>query len=140
MTPHALADLHHAAFTRDRGWSADEFAGLLDSPHVQLLQHPGGFALVRTVAGESELLTLAVDPAHQRQGLGHLLLQDWMKAIRDQAETAFLEVASDNDVARRLYARCGFAVIATRPAYYARTSGPAADALIMSRALTPRQA
>ncbi|MDF1729040.1 MAG: ribosomal-protein-alanine acetyltransferase, partial [Sulfitobacter sp.] len=69
MKPADLARLHAAAFTRERPWAAAEFAALLENRHTALLTRPHGFALTRTVAGESELLTLAVDPAHQRQGI-----------------------------------------------------------------------
>jgi len=41
-----------------------------------------------------------------------------------------LEVAADNDVARRLYARYGFRQVGRRPRYYYR-SGAVVDALIL---------
>ena len=100
MTPAALAALHAAAFTQDRPWQEAEFASLLDSPFMQLFTRPGGFALTRTIAGESELLTLAVDPARQRQGLGRALLHDWLAALPADCDSAFLEVAADNLPAR----------------------------------------
>lgn len=133
MTPARLAELHAAAFTHERPWSADEMGGLLDSPHVTLLPHPHGFALTRLILDEAELLTLAVDPAQQRQGIGDSLMQTWLDQLESRAATAFLEVAADNTPARALYHRHGFAVISTRPAYYRRTQGPDADALIMQR-------
>ncbi|NUH65050.1 GNAT family N-acetyltransferase [Sulfitobacter sp. S0837] len=136
MTPTELAALHAAAFTRDRPWGVDEFASLRDSPFVELYTRPGGFALTRTIAGESELLTLAVDPAQQRQGLGRGLVQDWITALPPDTTHAFLEVAADNAPARALYLSMGFAQVATRRAYYARASGPAVDACIMRRDLT----
>ncbi|APE44306.1 ribosomal-protein-alanine acetyltransferase [Sulfitobacter alexandrii] len=133
MTPEALARLHAAAFSTDRAWSAAEIGSLLDSPHVRLHRDPHGFALTRLVLDEAELLTLAVDPAHQRRGIGARLLTDWLDSIAGRAATAFLEVAADNAAARALYDRHGFAVIGTRPAYYRRTVGPDADAVIMQR-------
>ncbi len=135
MTPARLAELHAAAFTHERPWSAPEMASLLDSPHVTLLPHPHGFALTRLILDEAELLTLAVDPAHQRQGIGDSLMQSWLDRLETRAATAFLEVAADNTPARTLYQRHGFAVISTRPGYYRRTPGPNADALIMQRYL-----
>ena len=44
----------------------------------------------------------------------------------------FLEVASDNAAARALYAKAGFIQTGLRPAYYLRTTGPAADALTLT--------
>ncbi|MEX3314573.1 GNAT family N-acetyltransferase [Sulfitobacter sp. PS-8MA] len=136
MTAAELATLHAAAFTRDRPWRAEEFASLLDSPFTTLLTRPGGFALIRSIAEESELLTLAVDPAHQRRGLGRALVQDWITALPRSITSGFLEVAEDNAPARALYAAMGFAQVATRRAYYARPGGPPVDACILRRDLT----
>ncbi|UWR30867.1 GNAT family N-acetyltransferase [Sulfitobacter sp. W002] len=136
MTPAALAALHAAAFTQDRPWQEAEFTSLLDSPFVELFTRPGGFALTRTIAGESELLTLAVAPARQRQGLGRALLRDWLAALPADCDSAFLEVAADNLPARALYADEGFAQIAIRRAYYARKDAAAVDACILRRMLT----
>lgn len=131
-----LARLHWAAFTVGRPWRADEFDTLLVSPHVSLHQAPHGFALTRLVAGEAELLTLAVDPAHQRQGIAQALLKTWLEGLRNQAETAFLEVAADNGAAQALYSKLGFVEVARRAGYYSRPDGPSVDAVIMRMALT----
>ena len=96
---------------------------------------PGGATLTRTIAGESELLTLAVDPAQQRRGWAGPL-RDWLAALPADCESAFLEVAADNLPARALYADQGFAQIATRRAYYARSGVPPVDACILQRVLT----
>ncbi|WP_299622045.1 ribosomal protein S18-alanine N-acetyltransferase [uncultured Tateyamaria sp.] len=130
MTPEALAELHRAAFTVERPWSADEFRDLLEARHTHLTCAMHGFALWRSVAGEAELLTLTVDPQHQGRGLGTRLMQRWMAQAARGADSAFLEVAQDNLAACALYARCGFATVARRPKYYARHDG-AADALVM---------
>lgn len=141
MTPAALATLHAAAFTTERPWSAAEFEDLLTSPLVALHSQPHGFALCRTVAGESELLTLAVDPSHQRQGIGRTLTQAWLEALHNTgaAERAFLEVASDNAGAIALYSALGFSNIGRRRAYYHRNGQQAADALVMQLDLTHGQ-
>lgn len=136
MTPQQLAALHQSAFSAERPWSAAEFEALLDSPHVGVFTAAHGFALTRTVAGESELLTLAVDPAHQRQGIGRDLTQDWLSAITPYADTAFLEVAQDNSAAHALYLSLGFAEIGRRPAYYKRSNAISADAIVLRRSLT----
>lgn len=136
MTPAELAGLHRAAFQGERSWSSDEFSALLASRHVSLHHQPHAFALVRTVAGETELLTLAVHPGHQRQGRAEALLSDWLRAA--QATTAFLEVAADNTPARQLYRKQGFAEAGRRRSYYQRAQGCAADAVLMTLALPSR--
>ena len=136
MTPQDMSALHHRAFAPDRGWSPTEFAQLLCTPHVAAHVAPRGFALTRTIAGESELLTLAVAPEHQRRGIARSLVQDWLNSITGHAHSAFLEVASDNHAAQSLYAGFRFAQIACRQGYYLRKDAPSVDALILRRDLT----
>ena len=136
MSPDALAALHAAAFVHDRSWTAAEFNDLLDTPFVQLFTRTQGFALTRTLAGESELLTLAVHPQQRLRGIARALLADWLAEINGTADTAFLEVASDNAAAIALYRAQGFEQVSTRRGYYARSHAPAADALIFRRDLT----
>ena len=72
MTAAEMADVHAAAFTTPRPWSEAEIADLLASPLCFALTEPGGFLLGRVVAGEAELLTIAVAPDARRRGLGFL--------------------------------------------------------------------
>jgi len=65
----------------DRSWTAAEFNDLLDTPFVQLFTRTQGFALTRTLAGESELLTLAVHPQQRLRGIARALLADWLAEI-----------------------------------------------------------
>lgn len=131
-----LARLHRAAFTVSRPWSAAEIEGLIGSPHVALFRAAHGFALTRLVAGEAELLTVAVDPAHHRKGIAEGLLRRWLAEVGHTADTALLDVAADNFPAQSLYVKLGFAEAARRPEYYARPNAPRVDAVIMKLALT----
>ncbi|GFE48793.1 alanine acetyltransferase [Roseobacter cerasinus] len=138
MTPEDLAALHRLAFTSERPWSAAEFASLLAEEHVRPLHHTYGFALIRTVADESELLTLAVHPAHRRQHIGDTLVTEWLQSAK--AAQAFLEVAADNRAAQTLYSKHGFVETGRRKAYYRRAGAASVDAVLMTAALPPRQA
>ncbi len=136
MTADQMAALHAAAFSQSRPWSASEFATLLDSPHCFATGDDRAFALVRVIACEAELLTIATHPEHQRQGFARSCMANWMRQAASRgAACAFLEVAADNSGARALYDRCGFATCGQRRGYYARPNGPAVDAIVMSRAL-----
>lgn len=132
-TPAELAALHAQCFpTRPRPWSADEFAALLSGRGVFLLPGPQSFLLGLAIAGEAELLTLAVAPPARRQGLARTLLTRFDRAARERgAETAFLEVACDNIPARALYRSAGWSDAGRRRDYY----GPGTDALVMTRKL-----
>lgn len=136
MTPHQLADIHAAAFLSERPWHAEEFAQLLTQPYTSVYVGHEGFALTRTLAGESELLTLAVAPSSQRKGIARALLGQWLIEVRALADTAFLEVAADNAPAITLYETSGFRRSGLRKAYYKRANGPPVDAVLMTRALT----
>lgn len=136
MTPARMAQIHAAAFVHERGWTEAEFADLIQTRFVRVYTHDTGFALTRTLAGESELLTLAVDPTAQRRGTARALMRDWLEDIASEAQTAFLEVAADNDAALGLYDQFGFERSGLRRGYYARAEAPAVDALLMARALT----
>jgi ribosomal-protein-alanine N-acetyltransferase len=77
--------------------------------------------------------TIGVDPAHQRRGIGSLLLDDLTaEAVRRGCALLDLEVRADNAGAIALYERYGFRSIGIRRGYY-QPSG--ADALVMRRAL-----
>lgn len=136
-TPEDLAALHARAFAgQGRGWSATEFAELLASPLICLCAGPRGFALSRVVADEAELLTLATDPAHRRQGVAAALLAEIESTVRRRGATCqFLEVAADNVAARALYAAAGYAQTGRRAGYYARDERGRVDALLLSKAL-----
>ena len=133
------AVLHGEAFAPvgERGWTRQEIAELLAAPGVAGValragHHAVGIALYRFVADEAELLTIAVRPALQRRGAGRRLLAAVIVQARDAgARVLFLEVAADNQAARRLYESAGFQPVGKRAAYYRRDDGMAADALVM---------
>ncbi|WP_371129870.1 GNAT family N-acetyltransferase [Phenylobacterium sp.] len=137
----ALARVHAAAFAS--GWPPQEIAGLLDGPGgfallVEGEDRPLAFILCRAVAGEAEILTLAVDPAARRQGLALALVEAATGAARMAgAESLFLEVADDNPAARGLYAKAGFGEVGLRRGYYDRGAKPPADAVVMRLDLGP---
>ncbi|MFE3839366.1 ribosomal protein S18-alanine N-acetyltransferase [Pseudogemmobacter sonorensis] len=136
--PARLAALHAASFTTPRPWDAAEIAGLLASAPVFVLEEAGGFLIGRAIAGEAELLTLAVAPARRRQGLGRRLVEGFLTRARAlQAETAFLEVSAENPAAIALYESLGFRRAGVRRGYYAAPDGQRIDAIVMTRTLAP---
>ncbi|HVY33447.1 MAG TPA: GNAT family N-acetyltransferase [Caulobacteraceae bacterium] len=136
-----MAALHALAF--ETPWDAPAISALLAGPGVFALAVEGGgrleaFILMRAIAGEAEILTLATAPGFRRRGLARALLDAGLKlSAQAGAEKVFLEVAHDNRAAIDLYQDCDFRPTGRRPAYYARRSGPPADAIVLSRALDP---
>lgn len=136
-----LTALQAASF--ELPWSAQALAATLAGEGVLALVAEaeggiGGFIVARVAAGEAEVLTLAVDPAQRRRGLGERLVATVIDMARETgAEAVFLEVATDNPAAILLYQKLGFTTAGRRPAYYARREGPPSDALILRRDLAP---
>jgi len=91
-----------------------------------------GFALVRRILDEAELLLFAVDPAWRRRGLGALLLAQVQADLhRDGVAQMLLEMRRGNQ-AESLYRANGFAPIGMRPQYYRATNGDRIDAITFS--------
>ena len=122
-----------------RTGSADEIAQFMGAPgRISLLastapqQTVQGFLIARGAGDEAEILTLAVDPSHRRQGLARALLTAAIDSLRKAGSNwLFLEVESGNESARGLYQSLGAVAVGRRPRYYEH----GADADIFSLAL-----
>ena len=135
-----LAAMHAACFPEDP-WDAAALGRILALFGVfgylaGAADVPSGFILARDLGEEAEVLTLGVLPGNRRQGVGRDLLDAVIaEAGRRGLGSVVLEVAADNEAARRLYADAGFMPVGRRPRYYRRRSG-VVDALIMRRGIT----
>lgn len=111
-------------------WTKSQCAGILPMKGVSLTiadtEHgPVGFSLVRAVADEAELLLLAVDPVEQGQGIGQLLLDDFISTTREAGSSRLHLEVRDGNPAMKLYTRAGFVAAGRRRSYY---HGPGGDA------------
>lgn len=132
-----LADLHARAFYR--GWPTGEFATYIDDARqtptyiaTDARHHIAGFAIIRLVEDEAELLTIVVEDKWRAKGVGKSLLR---AAIDDltmtPARRLFLEVEDANVAALALYKGLGFEDVARREGYYTRPDGTKAAAVVM---------
>ncbi len=136
-----FAQIHAQAFPEP--WDEQAIAGMLAHPgSVAMMamggepRRIGGFILAQVAADEGEILTIAVDPAWQRNGVGAKLVDGVKRAAqRAGAQSLFLEVAESNSAARRLYEKCGFAEAGRRKGYYARPGSAAEDAIVLRASL-----
>lgn len=88
-----------------------------------------GYAGVSVRRPDSDVQTIAVSAAYQRQGIGARLLDQLLDyATEHGATSTMLEVRADNDPAISLYASRGFDTISVRRRYYQPAN---VDALIM---------
>lgn len=119
----ALAVLHGACF--DEEWNALFWRAAIldDATTVWGAERAGrliGLLAVRHVVDEAEILTIAVRTAERRAGVAAALLDHGLSELQKlDIETVFLEVATDNEAALKLYDRYQFQEVGHRPAYYA---------------------
>lgn len=94
-----------------------------------------GAVLARHAAGEGEILSIAIDPAHRGAGHGRALLEAALAALLAAGvATVWLEVRRSNEAAQRLYAGAGFVAVGVRRGYY---RDPLEDAVVLRRDLAP---
>lgn len=135
-----LAQLHGASF--HRGWGEGEFEAMLSERNtlVHRLRIGGkivGFAVSRMAADEAEILSIAVAASHRGRGLSNNLLLTHLGHLAGRGvRTVFLEVEENNQPARRLYQRAGFAVAGRRERYYRQADGEQLNAVLMRRDLS----
>lgn len=136
MTPAEMAKLHAACFTTPRPWSEAEFASLLSSDTTILAGNSLCFALVRHIADEAELLSIATDPIARRQGHAARVLGDVISQLSTlNVVSMFLEVAAENQAAIALYTSKGFAKSGERRGYYRTPTGEKRDAWLFTKRL-----
>jgi len=117
-------------------WTSDAFLSEMrksDSLFMVALRDDNiiGFAIIRQVGDDGELLQIAVDKSARRCGIGDLLMEAVLKyAVESKHQSVFLEVRCSNDAAVKLYEKHGFEPVRTRKDYY---NDPVEDALIMMK-------
>ena len=128
------------AFSTEYGeaWTRSQCAGILPMSGVVLTvardpvsREAQGFALLRTVADEAELLLIAVAPIAQHRGVGRALLAFFVDhSQRNGATRLHLEVR-DGNLAARMYNAAGFQIVGRRRDYYRGSDGRHFDALTL---------
>lgn len=135
----ALAKIHADCFAQN--WGTAELTSMYEQKGVFFLaarvsgtlgkKIDLGFGVIRSVAGEAEVLTIAVSPKHQGRGVGRKLMNAAMfQLYSDRAEMLFLEVDDANTAAVALYKKLGFKQVGERKSYYAESEG-SGTALVM---------
>ena len=140
----AVMKVMDAAFGKAFGeaWTRSQLSGILPMAGVTLAravergsERTIGFSLSRTVADEAELLLIAVMPSHHRQGVGTLLLDDFIdRARHNEVSRVHLEVR-DGNPAVGMYLAAGFSPVGRRRNYYHALGGERYDAITLAREL-----
>ena len=88
-----------------------------------------GFAVVKDVGEQWEILQIVIDTLYQQQGLASRLLEFIMTEAREkQIKKMHIEVRQSNSVAMSLYRKFKFKEVGLRKKYY----GDGEDAVVMS--------
>lgn len=117
-----LSRLHASCFAD--AWSESAFEALLASPatFALMVRSRGediGFVLARVAAGEAETLSLGVLPQARRRSAGkRLMVAAGEACLAAGGDRMFLEVGSENTVARNFYRHMGFREVGLRRGYY----------------------
>ena len=135
-----IARLHAEGFYR--GWTREEFAAYVagkDTPvyvACDSRRRIAGFAMLRHLGDEVELISIAVDRKWRNKGVGLMLMRALFDAVlMSPAKRMLLEVAADNTPALQLYGKLGFQKVGERKGYYPRPDGTPATAIVMARDL-----
>jgi ribosomal-protein-alanine N-acetyltransferase len=136
----AVAKLHAASFYR--GWPRQDIEAYLLDPDTPTLvacdaRHKVvGFAMLRLLGDDAELMTIAIEPKFRSKGVATALMRACFEdLLMTPSKRMILEVAADNPAAIKLYTRLGFTKLSERKGYYARPDGQPATALVMARTL-----
>jgi ribosomal-protein-alanine N-acetyltransferase len=138
----ALHQLDQACFPRGIAYSKAELHYFLTHPNCScwIAEQPenklAGFVIIERVSlngrPAGHIVTLDVDPGERRRGLGTLLMQTAEEQMKQEgAELMSLEVAANNDPARRFYRGFGFVANGRIEKYY----GGKVDAEVMEKVI-----
>ena len=118
-------------------WTRGNFFDVLSQGYVcRVYDDDGGgirgYAVLRLVLDEAELLNIGVAALQQRKGLGRAMLCEMLDGAREKnIRRVFLEVRASNSAALALYRSTGFGEIGVRRGYYQNANG-CEDAITMA--------
>ncbi len=116
-------------------WSLRHFVQELENPVASILVYDidgviVGYICYWLIAGEMQILNLAISPQSRRRGIAGRLLESAIeKCGQDGLSSAWLEVRAGNQAAIALYRGYGFKADGVRRAYYQDGE----DALLMGK-------
>ena len=110
--------------TNSAPWSERSFRNELDHKHgIFLTAIMGGevvgYGGIWLVIDEAHVTTIAVVPAHQRQGIARQLMTELLvRARKAGMKCSTLEARAGNEAAISLYEKLGFSITGRRKGYY----------------------
>jgi len=110
-------------------WSRVSLSQVMAQERYMILIGPSSYLIASKVCDEAEIERIAVLESARGQGLGREILESALEKLTTTgADRVFLEVRANNEIAIRLYERCGFVRNGLRRGYYEDGQ----DAVLMS--------
>ncbi len=136
-----VARLHAEGFYR--GWTREEFAAYIAGEGTPVYvacdskRRIAGFAMLRQLGEEVELITIAVDRRWRKKGVGLMLMRALFEALLRSPGQAHAARGCHRQSggAAKLYGKVGFVKVGERKGYYPRPDGTPATAIVMARDL-----
>ena len=133
-----FSSIHYKSFENENLRFSSKFIfSLLKNPNISYIYKKNkGFCIFSFNKEEAEIITMAVIPKYQKQGIGFLILNQLEKELlKSNCNKIFLDVASNNLIALHLYKKAGFKNFGIRKNYYTILKDKNVDAILMEKVL-----
>ena len=133
-----FSNIHLKSFNQQNLRFSSRFIfSLLLNPQISYIYKKNkGFCIFSINKEDAEIITMAVIPKYQNQGIGFLILNQLEEVLlKSNCNKIFLDVASNNLVALHLYKKAGFKKFGTRKNYYTILKDKKVDAILMEKFL-----
>ena len=106
-----------------RKWSIKDFVELINTKsiiyYIKEDKSIMGFAIVKKIIYEAEIINISIEPAYHRNGFAKNLIKYILQSKEMKGVKRFvLEVSSENYKAKNLYENLGFKIVGYRKNYY----------------------
>ena len=131
-----FAKIHSKSFNqKNLKYSSDFILSLLKNPKISYIYKKNkGFCIFSCNEKEAEIITMAILPKYQNQGIGFLILTELEGILSEiNCNKVFLEVASNNLIAIHLYDKLGFKSFGIRKNYYSVSENKKVNAILMKK-------
>ncbi|MFL2813004.1 MAG: GNAT family N-acetyltransferase [Paracoccaceae bacterium] len=134
-----FSNIHLKSFNQQNLRFSSRFIfSLLINPQISYIYKKNkGFCIFSINKEDAEIITMAIIPKYQNQGIGFLILNQLEEVLlKSNCNKIFLDVASNNLVALHLYKKAGFKKFGTRKNYYTILKDKKIDAILMEKFLS----
>ena len=131
-----FAKIHSQSFNqKNLKYSSEFILSLLKNPNISYIYKKNkGFCIFSCNEKEAEIITMAILPKYQNQGIGFLILTELEGILSEiSCNKVFLEVASNNLIAIHLYDKLVFKSFGIRKNYYSVSENKKINAILMKK-------